>query len=167
MSVSPVDRSEHRSAPLLDHLARRMRSRAETVLAPLGLRPRHMVALTLLRAQGGSSQQALAGTLSMDGTNIVGLLNELEAKRLVERRRSPEDRRRHVVELTEAGARQLREAECALAAAENEVLGALDAQQREALYELLQQAATGATGPCGEAVTDDPVEPAANTALGC
>ncbi|GAA4576280.1 MarR family winged helix-turn-helix transcriptional regulator [Micromonospora coerulea] len=153
MSAAPLDQSAHRLAPLLDHLARRMRMRAETVLAPLGLRPRHLVALTVLRAQGGSSQQALAGTLAMDGTNIVGLLNELEGEGLIERRRSPEDRRRHVVELTEAGARRLGEAECALAAVEGEVLGALDTGQRQTLYDLLQRA-TGATVTCADALPE-------------
>jgi hypothetical protein len=33
--------------------------------------PPYLVALTVLRAQGGSGQQALAGTLAMDGTNII------------------------------------------------------------------------------------------------
>ncbi|MDT4899670.1 MAG: hypothetical protein QOJ78_600 [Pseudonocardiales bacterium] len=138
----------HRSSALLDHLARRMRLRTEAVLAPLGLRPRHLVALTVLRHLGGSTQQALATTLAMDGTNIVGLLNELEADKLIERRRSPEDRRRHVVELTEAGVNQLANAECALAQVEHEVLGALDASQRETLYTLLQLAATGTGVSC-------------------
>jgi DNA-binding MarR family transcriptional regulator len=147
MALPVVTQPAHRSGALLDHLARRMRLRTEAVLAPLGLRPRHLVALTVLRVRGGSTQQALATTLAMDGTNIVGLLNELEADKLIERRRSPEDRRRHVVELTEAGAEQLAKAECALAEVEEEVLGALDASQRETLYDLLQLAATG-TGAC-------------------
>jgi DNA-binding MarR family transcriptional regulator len=79
----------------------------------------------------------------MDGTNIVGLLNELEAEKLIERQRSPEDRRRHVVELTDAGEKRLAKAEAALAEVEQEVLGALDASQRESLYNLLKLAATG------------------------
>ena len=138
----------HRSGALLDHLARRMRLRAESVLAPLGLRPRHLVALTVLRGRDGITQQALSSTLEMDGTNIVGLLNELEAEDLIERRRSPEDRRRHVVVLTEAGAKRLAEAECALAAVDNEVLAALDDSQREVLYNLLLQAARGSDVSC-------------------
>ncbi|MFC4020781.1 MarR family winged helix-turn-helix transcriptional regulator [Micromonospora sp. GCM10011542] len=154
MSAAPLDPSEHRSGALLDHLARRMRLRSESVLAPLGLRPRHLVALTVLRAGGGISQQALASTLEMDGTNIVGLLNDLEAERLIERRRSPEDRRRHVVELTDDGAKRLSEAECALAGAENEVLGALEPTERETLYELLRRATTGPIS-CGEAVREE------------
>ena len=148
VSQPAVSQPVHRSGALLDHLARRMRLRAESVLAPLGLRPRHLVALTVLRVRGGSTQQSLATTLAMDGTNIVGLLNELEAQDLIERRRSPEDRRRHVVVLTEVGSKRLAEAECALAAVDNEVLGALDGSQREVLYNLLQQAARGGEVKC-------------------
>jgi DNA-binding MarR family transcriptional regulator len=148
MALSVVTQPTHRSSALLDHLARRMRLRTEAVLAPLGLRPRHLVALTVLRVRGGSTQQALATTLAMDGTNIVGLLNELEADKLIERRRSPEDRRRHLVELTDAGVKQLAKAESALAQVEQEVLGALDASQRETLYNLLELAATGTGVSC-------------------
>src|ERR1700731_5215330 len=121
MTSQPVDgQPVHRSGALLDHLARRLRLRAESVLAPLGLRPRHLVALTVLRTRDGITQQALSGTLEMDGTNIVGLLNELEAEDLIERRRSPEDRRAHVVVITEAGAKRLAEAEGPLPGGENE-----------------------------------------------
>src|SRR5260221_10986750 len=144
MSRPPVaSQPAHHPGALLDHLARRMRLRAEAVLAPLGLRPRHLVALTVLREGGGSTQQALAPPLEMDGTNIVGLLNELEARQLIQRRPSPEDRRRHLVELTDAGAEQLAKAESPLSAAEDEVLGGLDDSQRERAYSLLQQAAAG------------------------
>jgi DNA-binding MarR family transcriptional regulator len=50
--------------------------------------------------------------------------------------------------LTEAGAKRLAEAECALAAVDNEVLGALDDSQREVLYHLLLQAARGSDVSC-------------------
>jgi MarR family transcriptional regulator, lower aerobic nicotinate degradation pathway regulator len=149
MTSQPVvSQPVHRSGALLDHLARRTRLRAESVLAPLRLRPRHLVALTVLRGRDGITQQALSSTLEMDGTNIVGLLNELEAEDLIERRRSPADRRRHVVALTEAGTKRLAEAECALAAVDNEVLAALDDSQREVLYNLLLQAARGSDVSC-------------------
>lgn len=150
-SLPVVDQPPHRAGALLDHLARRIRLRSESVLAPLGLRPRHLIALTLLRDLGGCSQQALAQRLEMDGTNIVGLLNDLEADNLVERRRSPEDRRRHVVELTDVGMKKLAKAEFALAAVEDEVLGALDTEQRERLYALLQQASGCSRPSCAEA----------------
>lgn len=90
--------------------------------------------------------------LEMDATNVVGLLNELEAENLVERRRSPQDRRRHVVELTDVGAKQLAKAELALAAIENEVFGALNIDQRETLYNMLHQVIGGDEVRCTEAI---------------
>jgi DNA-binding MarR family transcriptional regulator len=128
--------------------------RAETALAPLGLRPRHLVALTVLRDNGSGTQKGLAAALQIDRTNLVGLLNDLETDGLIERRRSPEDRRRHIVELTDAGARRLGEAECALAAAEDEVLGALAPDERETLYRLLQQATRGHVADCAAAAAE-------------
>ncbi|HWI71711.1 MAG TPA: MarR family winged helix-turn-helix transcriptional regulator [Baekduia sp.] len=142
---------DHRSSALLDHLARLTRSRSESALAPLGLRPRHLVALTVLRDHGGGTQQGLASVLQIDRTNLVGLLNDLERLGLIARRRAEDDRRRHIVELTPGGAERLREAECAMAAAENEVLGALDPEQRETLYQLLQQATAGHVVDCAGA----------------
>jgi len=117
-----------------------MRSHSESTLAALDMRPRHLLTLTVLRDLGGSTQQALATRLSIDRTNLVGLLNELETEGLIERRRSPEDRRRHIVEITPRGRDTLAKAEFALAAVEDEVLAALDTEQREALYQLLVQA---------------------------
>jgi MarR family transcriptional regulator, lower aerobic nicotinate degradation pathway regulator len=132
-----------RSAALLDYLARRMRLRSELALAPLDLRPRHLVALTVLRDMEEVTQQALATTLELDGTNVVGLLNELERAGLVTRRRAQDDRRRHIVELTPEGRTMLAKAEFVLAAVEDEVLGALTLEQRDQLFELLR-VATGA-----------------------
>lgn len=129
-------------------MARRMRVRVESALEPLGLRPRHLVALTVLRDHVGSTQQSLAGTLQIDRTNLVGLLNELESDGLIERRRSTEDRRRHIVDVTPLGSQRLAEAELALAAAEAEALPGLDDEQRETLYRLLQQASNGCVGTC-------------------
>jgi DNA-binding MarR family transcriptional regulator len=131
--------------------------RSESALAPLGLRPRHLVALTVLRDHGEGTQQGLAAALQIDRTNLVGLLNDLETAGLIERRRDVDDRRRHIVELTAAGGTRLREAECALAAAENEVLGALDTAQRELLYQLLQQATAGHVVDCSAAGAADVV----------
>jgi DNA-binding MarR family transcriptional regulator len=132
-----------------------MRLRAELAIAPLGLRSRHLVALTVLRESGGSTQQALSTTLQIDRTNLVGLLNELEAEGLIERRRSSEDRRRHIVDITAAGASVLAKAEFALLAVEDEVLGGLDDEQRETLYLLLHEAIKDHNIDCPGAVHDD------------
>lgn len=124
-------------------MSRQLRAHSEPVLEQLAMRPRHLLTLTVLRDLGDSSQADLAGTLRIDRTNLVGLLNELEADGWIERRRSPEDRRRHIVELTPAGREILSRAEFALAAVENEVFSALDDADRERLHALLQRVVGG------------------------
>ncbi len=157
MSTLPVTAPPvHCFAALLDHLARRMRMRVESVLEPLGLRPRHLVALTVLRDHAGSTQQALSGMLQIDRSNLVGLLNELESDGLIERRRSVEDRRRHIVDLTSLGSQRLAEAELALAAAEDEILSGLDIDERESLFGLLQRASAGCVLGCVGAAGEPP-----------
>jgi DNA-binding MarR family transcriptional regulator len=153
--IATTDRTTHRSSALLEHLGRLTRTRSEAALAPLGLRPRQLVTLTFLRDHGASTQQALAAMLQIDRTNLVGLLNGLESDGLIARRRAEDDRRRHVVELTPTGAQRLGEAECALAATENELLAALDDQERETLYRLLQQATAGHVLDCAAAAAQD------------
>lgn len=153
MAVTP--KQSHRSSALLSHLARLIRMASEQELEPLGLRPRHLVALTVMRENGGvTGQQELAAELGVDRTNLVGLLNELEAEGLILRRRAPQDRRRHIVELTTAGEERLAAAEAAIGAAEDEILGALSDRQREQLFDLLQQASAGRTPDCAGAAAE-------------
>jgi len=153
MPVAPDQ--AHRSSALLSHLARLIRVASEAELDPLGLRPRHLVALTVLRENGGvTGQQELAAELGVDRTNLVGLLNELEAEGLILRRRAAADRRRHIVELTAEGGERLAAAETAIGAAEDEVLGALSDRQREQLFELLQRASAGRVPDCAAAAAE-------------
>ncbi len=138
------------SAPLLVHLARRMQTDADAELVSSGLRARHVIALTLLRDHGEQNQSDLAATLGLDPTNVVALLNELEADELIERRRSPADRRRHTVSLTAAGLSRLTEAEHLLADVERRVLSSLSADEQATFYKLLARATTSPT--CSEAI---------------
>lgn len=140
---------------LLEHLARRLRTESESEIEKFGLRPRHFIALTLLRDAGERQQADLAGMLRLDPTNVVGLLNELEDAGLVERRRSAQDRRRHTVILTPAGAERLADVENVLHDVERRTLGSLDDHQHAALYQLLQQAAGDAV-VCSEPAAPSP-----------
>src|ERR1700686_2275875 len=136
----------HRMLPLLEHLARVGRRAAESSMAPNGLRPRHLIALKLLCEQGPASQQGLAEALSLDPSNVVGLLNELEERGLVTRRRDPADRRRHIVELSPQGASELCDAYEGLRQIADDLLSALSVKERAALYDLLVRA-VGANTP--------------------
>ncbi len=142
------------SGPLMEHLARRLRAESESEIERFGLRARHVVALTLLRDSGPRPQAELARVLGIDPTNVVGLLNELETAGLVERRRSPEDRRRHTVALTPAGHDRLAAIEDVLITVERRALSTLDDDQRANLHTLLRAATEGNAVDCSAALAD-------------
>jgi DNA-binding MarR family transcriptional regulator len=139
---------EHQLLPLLDHLARVGRRAAEISMAPGGLRPRHLIALKLLNDSGPASQQGLAEALSLDPSNVVGLLNELEERGLITRRRDPADRRRHIVELSASGENELACADARLRHVDDELLSALTGEERETLYRLLVRAVGAKASAC-------------------
>jgi DNA-binding MarR family transcriptional regulator len=121
---------------LLTRLAREVyRASSDEIL---GMRFKQYAILGDLRDNDGAiPQQALCGALHLDPNNLVLLLNEIEDAGYVERRRDPEDRRRHIVELTAAGERALERAEKGMETVEDQVLAALDSKQRAELRKLL------------------------------
>lgn len=109
-------------------------------LKPIGLTPRHFGVLYELRAQP-TSQQALIDSIGVDPSKLVGLLNDLEADGLIVRRRDPEDRRRHIVEVSKEGRARLSAAEKAAAEVEGRLFASLDEGQRAELLRALAQVA--------------------------
>jgi DNA-binding MarR family transcriptional regulator len=140
--------ADQRLLPLLEHLARVGRRAFENTLEPGGLRPRHLIALKLLSERGPASQQALADSLSLDPSNVVGLLNELEERELITRRRDSADRRRHIVELSPRGQEQLCDAYDGLRRIDDDLMSPLRPQERATLYDLLVRAVGAKTPPC-------------------
>ena len=129
------------SSVLVTRLARAVYRRSTE--AVLGMRLKQFVALDYLREHGSLAQQSLAEALHLDANNLVLLLNELEAGGLAVRRRDPDDRRRHLVEITPAGRRALERAERGMESVEDEVLAALGPDERCRLRELLRRALAG------------------------
>jgi DNA-binding MarR family transcriptional regulator len=132
---------------LLALLGRAAGERLRKSLTASGLRPRQFQALGLLRDGGSRGQQALGEAMGVDPSILVTLLNPLEEDGLLTRRRDPADRRRHIVAITPKGEATLREAEQAHDAAEEELLSALDADQRAQLQELLLELERGLVVP--------------------
>ena len=129
--------------PLIEHLARISRRAADAAMADGSLRPRHVIALTLLGERGPMTQHAVGAALSLDPSNVVGLLNELEERGLITRRRDPADRRRHIVEVSATGADELTQTYAQLGLVEDELFKTLTCEQRSALHELLASAVAG------------------------
>jgi DNA-binding MarR family transcriptional regulator len=125
------------AAVLIARVARLVRSRLDSALGPSELRQRQLVALSYLRDHGPARQQALAQSLCMDASSLVCLLNDLEDRDLIARRRDREDRRRGILELTDHGREALAEIDAALTAIDAEILTDLDETERAKLRSLL------------------------------
>src|SRR5271170_4469462 len=123
---------------LLTRLARAVYLRSSVDL--VGMNLRNMVVLAYLSDHPGASQQAMTEQLSMDSNTGVLILNDLEDLEYVERRRDPADRRRHLVDITDAGLEALQEAEVAQESIEDEILSGLNESERAELRGLLAKA---------------------------
>ena len=123
---------------LLTRLARAVFLRSSVDLVGMALR--NMVTLAYLRDHPGVSQQQMTEDLSMDSNTGVLVLTDLEALEYAERRRDPADRRRHLVDITDAGVEALERAEMAQGSIEDEILGGLNASERAELRALLVKA---------------------------
>jgi DNA-binding MarR family transcriptional regulator len=106
-------------------------------LKETGLKPPHIAALRALRAEP-ISQQTLGETIEMDPVKLVGILNDLEAGTLIERRRDTIDRRRHIVDITSRGRSVLETVERAADAIEERLFAGLSPAQRDQLVVLMQ-----------------------------
>jgi DNA-binding MarR family transcriptional regulator len=72
-------------------------------LAPLGVEPRHAGVLLRLAANEGKAQQVIGELIGLNPTQMVFLVDELESRGFVERRRNPSDRRSYALYLTPSG----------------------------------------------------------------
>lgn len=102
----PVSRSPEASDGigfLLSQVAAHASARFTARLEPLGFKPAHAGILGVIREADGLSQQALGERLGMFASRLVGIIDEMQGRGLVERRNSQSDRRSYALYLTEAG----------------------------------------------------------------
>jgi DNA-binding MarR family transcriptional regulator len=118
---------------LMIKLGRITMHRFTEALEPYGIRPRHVAALIELRDTGELPQQSLCGQLHLDPTNLVAILNDLEERGYAKRRRDPEDRRRHLVEVTSKGVAVIEKVSEVMDGVEEELLAGLEPGERDQL----------------------------------
>jgi DNA-binding MarR family transcriptional regulator len=110
-------------------------------LAPLGVEPRHVGMLTRLAANEGRAQQAIGELIGLNPTQMVFLVDELEDRGFVQRRRNPADRRSYGLYLTETGRDMLAKVQAAGRAHQAELGSSLSADEQDQLTTLLRRLA--------------------------
>lgn len=110
-------------------------------LREIDLAPPHAGILRTVATVPGISQQQLAGLLGMVPSRLVVLLDELEGKRLIERRDHPDDRRLYALHLTDAGTKAMTDIGRVARAHEEALCASLDEGERTQLAELLGRVA--------------------------
>jgi DNA-binding MarR family transcriptional regulator len=126
---------------LLKRLGWAVKDRTVEVFEASGESPYHFAVLAVLDESPRETQATIADSLGYDSSWLVRLLDELEQGGLIERKRDPADRRRHLVSLNPAGKQKLDELRAISRGIDDEFLAGLDADARKELHELLLQVA--------------------------
>ena len=122
---------------LLKRLGFAVKDKAMEAYERSDLHPYHHAVLAVLHEGSRETQGAIADALGYDRGQLVGLLDELEDRGLVERRRDPADRRRHIVRLTPAGKRALAKLRALARQLDDDFLASLDEDERVQLHALV------------------------------
>jgi DNA-binding MarR family transcriptional regulator len=115
------------------HSSRRWHER----LAPIGLDPRSVLVLRHVAAEEGRTQASLSASLAVPPSRIVGIVDELEHRGLLERRANPSDRRAHALWLTTRGRKLLDEVIAVSRTHEADICAGLSESDRRQLIEFL------------------------------
>ncbi|MDP9864536.1 MULTISPECIES: MarR family winged helix-turn-helix transcriptional regulator [Streptosporangium] len=135
----PAARSRPRgTAFLLSQVGAHAAARFAERISELGVIPADVGLLRMIAARPGRSQQSLAEEMGVVPSRVVALIDNLERKGLVERRRNPQDRRNYALHLAEEGTRVMTEMRRLGSAHEDDICAALDHTQRAQLAELLE-----------------------------
>ncbi|WP_040841738.1 MarR family winged helix-turn-helix transcriptional regulator [Nocardia brevicatena] len=127
---------------LLTRLAVHAPKVASNRFGEIGARGYHYRIMAALDEFGAAGQTELGRRCDMDRSDVVAAINEPAEQGFVVWTPDPQDRRRHMTILAEAGNRQLRRLDRALDQVQDELLGPLPAEDRQTLTRLLARLLT-------------------------
>jgi DNA-binding MarR family transcriptional regulator len=126
---------------LLTQIGSHAAARFAERIAALDLTPPHAGVLRQIAWFPAISQRALGARLGISASRLVGLIDELEGRGLVERRDDPADRRSYALQLSDAGRRMLKQIGTVAREHDQAVCEPLTPAERETLGRLLQRLA--------------------------
>jgi MarR family transcriptional regulator, lower aerobic nicotinate degradation pathway regulator len=103
-----------------------------------GVTPVQYAALQAVGNTPGIDQRTLAGAIGFDTSTIAGVIDRLEARGLVQRNASPDDRRVRLLTLTGDGAALLTAAVPSMLRAQDRILGPLPKRERAEFMRMLK-----------------------------
>ncbi len=103
-----------------------------------GLTPVQYAALQTVANQPGIDQRTLAGRIGLDTSTVAGVVDRLEARALLQRNVSPQDKRVRLLTLTGTGATLLADVEPAMRAAQQRILAPLPKAERAEFMRMLR-----------------------------
>jgi MarR family transcriptional regulator, lower aerobic nicotinate degradation pathway regulator len=124
---------------LLGRASLRAHQALQERFAEHGIRKWHYAVLAAVEEGGPATQAEIGRRLDLDRSDLVGVLNDLEAARYVHRAPDPANRRRNRVTLTEAGRAALAEFDTYVVATDDELLASLSPAERAQLVGLLER----------------------------
>ncbi|MFH8735690.1 MarR family winged helix-turn-helix transcriptional regulator [Streptomyces sp. NPDC017964] len=133
------DRLRRRASRLLSQLTARSDRLITEGLAQADARKWHYAVLASLQDFGPGSQATLSRRTGIYRSDMVGVLNELAERDLVERAPDPDDQRRNIITISAKGRRQLRRLDKVLDTLHDELLAPLSPTERDQLVELLNR----------------------------
>ncbi|MEU1014999.1 MarR family winged helix-turn-helix transcriptional regulator [Streptomyces sp. NPDC005900] len=131
------DRLRRRASRLLSQLTARSDRLINEGLARADARKWHYAVLAALEEGGPGSQAALSGRTGIYCSDMVGVLNELVERGLVERAPDPADRRRNVITISASGRRHLLRLDQVLDDLHDVLLAPLSPEERDQFVGLL------------------------------
>jgi MarR family transcriptional regulator, lower aerobic nicotinate degradation pathway regulator len=131
------DRLRRRASRLLSQLTTRSDRLINEGLARVDARKWHYAVLAALLEHGPGSQAALSRRSGIHRSDMVGVLNELAERDLVERVPDPDDRRRNTITISPRGRVRLRRLDRVLDDLHDELLAPLNPAERDQLVQLL------------------------------
>ncbi|WP_128434304.1 MarR family winged helix-turn-helix transcriptional regulator [Streptomyces cyaneus] len=137
MPEAPLPAIRSLSSWLLGRAAARGRALVAEALAAEGMKMWHHVVLSAVRDLAPVAQADLGRSVQLDPKDLVGILNDLQARALVVRAPDPNDRRKNAVSLTDEGARLLERCEKAAREANDALLAPLSPAERDRFMDLL------------------------------